>query len=264
MNHIRYVEYDARHDAGFVFDVPQGHDCWLLLLTHTPAFFRVDGILTEYPAKSAVLFAPHTPIHYRASGELYKNDWIRFDSDENYVSSLPIRNTPFPLPDADYCHNLFQLITWKNSFPGQNNERIVDQLLQLLVSELQEASRMGTGSFRLSPNYHELMNLRKAIYNSPQLSWNVSGMAQQLHLSEGYLQLLYKNAFGTSCMDDCIKARIRLAKDQLLYTDKTITSISEFCGYRNVEHFCRQFKRLTGKSPKEFRKSGKDSAAFQI
>lgn len=221
MNHIRYVEYNARHDGSFVFDVPDGHDCWLLLITHTPAFFRVDGSLREYPAKSAVLFTPRSPIYYCASGSRYENDWMRFDSDEDFVSSLPVQGVPFPLPDAEYCHNLIQLLTWKNSFPGRNNERVVEQLLQLLFSELQEASQSSADSFSQSPHYHDLMNLRKAVYNSPQLPWNVSGMAQQLHLSEGYLQVIYKNTFGISCMEDCIKARIRLAEDQLQYTTKT-------------------------------------------
>ena len=46
MNHIRYVEYDAAHMQDFVFDVPQGHDCWLLLLTRTPsAIFNPMSIL---------------------------------------------------------------------------------------------------------------------------------------------------------------------------------------------------------------------------
>lgn len=47
-------------------------------------------------------------------------------------------------------------------------------------------------------------------------------MARQLHLSEGYMQVVYKNTFGISCMDDCINARIRLAKDQLRYTGKQL------------------------------------------
>lgn len=38
MNHIRYVEYNAVHDGSFVFDVPEGHDCWLLVLTLPPPF----------------------------------------------------------------------------------------------------------------------------------------------------------------------------------------------------------------------------------
>ena len=94
MNHIRYVEYNAVHDGSFVFDVPEGHDCWLLVLTHTPALFRVDGSLQEYPAKSAILFPPFSPIYYCACGDRYENDWLRFDSDEEYVSSLPIQGIP--------------------------------------------------------------------------------------------------------------------------------------------------------------------------
>ena len=262
MNHIRYVEYNAVHDGSFIFDVPEGHDCWLLVLTHTPALFRVDGSLQEYPAKSAVLFPPFSPIYYCACGDRYENDWLRFDSDEEYVSSLPIQGIPFSLPDADYCHNLFQLLTWKNAFPGAHNERITGQLLQLLFSELQEASLKIPGS--LSSHYHELVNLRKSIYNSPQLPWSVPDMARQLHLSEGYMQVVYKNTFGISCMDDCINARIRLAKDQLRYTGKTIAAISEFCGYHNVEHFCRQFKRITGESPRSFRASAEKRSPDRI
>ena len=255
MNHIRYVEYDAAHMQDFVFDVPQGHDCWLLLLTRTPALFGTPDRLQEYPAGSAVLFAPNTPIYYRACGSRYANDWCRFDSDETAVTSFPLFGTPFPLPDAEYCHNLFQLLTWKNSFPGRDNERIIDQLLSLLFFELHEAVGKNFPQRQPHSRFQELLSLRKSVYNSPQLSWSVSLMAQQLHLSEGYMQTIYKNAFGLSCMDDCIRARIRLAKDQLLYTEKTVVSVAEFCGYRNVEHFCRQFKQCTGLSPGEFRRT---------
>lgn len=278
MNHIRYVEYDARHTQDFVFDVPQGHDCWLLVLTRTPALFSApkNGLspkdileehtallpgeptpaLREYPAGSAVLYAPGMPIHYQACGARYENDWCRFDSDEEAVLSFPLLGTPFSLADAEYCHNLFQLLTWKNSFPGRNNERIVDQLLALLFSELNEAARRYAPHRPPHSRSQDLLALRKAVYNTPQEAWSVAVMAQRLHLSEGYLQAIYKDAFGLSCMDDCIRARIRLARDQLLYTDKPVAAVAEFCGYRNVEHFCRQFKQLTGVSPSRFRQTG--------
>ncbi|MDO4292816.1 MAG: AraC family transcriptional regulator [Eubacteriales bacterium] len=254
MNHIRYIEYNACHTADFVFHVPQGHDCWLLLLTHTPALFGTPGHTEEYPAGSAVLFPPHTPIYYRACGPRYENDWCRFDSDEKAVCSFPLTGVPFALPDAEYCHNLFQLLTWKNSFPGKNNEWIEDQLFTLLLTELHEAAQKYI-PHKLPPSRsQELLSLRKEIYNNPQLPWSVSRMAQRLHVSGSHLQWIYRDAFGLSCMDDCIRARIRLAKDQLLYTEKTVSAIAEFCGYRNVEHFCRQFKQNTGQSPGSFRR----------
>lgn len=66
MNHIRYVECDASHSEDFVFDIPEGHDCWLLLLTQTPAIFLVDNEFIEYPANCAVLYKPNQKIYYQA------------------------------------------------------------------------------------------------------------------------------------------------------------------------------------------------------
>lgn len=119
MNHIRYVEYNARHDGSFVFDVPDGHDCWLLLITHTPAFFRVDGSLREYPAKSAVLFTPRSPIYYCASGSRYENDWMRFDSDEDFVSSLPVQGVPFLCRTQNTAIISFNCSPGKIPFPAE-------------------------------------------------------------------------------------------------------------------------------------------------
>ena len=80
-------------------------------------------------------------------------------------------------------------------------------------------------------------------------------MSEELHLSAGYLQALYKKLFGSSCMDDVITGRLRRAQDQLIYTTKSIQEIAESCGYNNVEHFCRQFRQYIGCTPGQFRKS---------
>lgn len=250
MNHIRYIGYSAVHPGNFIFDVPSGHDCWLLLLIHTPAFFFVNGTLREYPAKSAILFPPWHKIYYRACSGQYENDWLRFDSDETYVSTLPVQGIPFSLPDPEYCHNLFQLLTWEHTMPGADSDRTTDQLLRILFTKLLEACSCKPSV----PHFHSLLLLRKEIYNHPQSNWSVPHMAEELHMSSGYLQVLYKKIFGTSCMEDVIDGRIRLAKDQLLYTDKPIAEIAEQCGYRNLEHFCRQFKKASDLSPSAFRK----------
>ncbi|MDR9855160.1 hypothetical protein RJP21_16200 [Paenibacillus sp. VCA1] len=38
-----YVGYDAAHPGDFIYDIPDGHDFWLLILTQTPAEFWVQG-----------------------------------------------------------------------------------------------------------------------------------------------------------------------------------------------------------------------------
>jgi YesN/AraC family two-component response regulator len=56
-------------------------------------------------------------------------------------------------------------------------------------------------------------------------------------------------------VDDLIRARIDTAKTRLSTSDETVAHLSEQLGYRNVTHFCRQFKGLTGLTPMEYRHS---------
>ena len=254
MNHIRYAEYCAIHDGSFVFEVPDGHDCWLLLLTRTPALFEAEGTLKQYPANSAILYEPKHRIYYRACGEHYENDWLRFDSDDPAVTGFSLKNTPFSVSDPAYCHNIFELLNWEHSFPSEHSADLITSLICILFQKLGESLAAAESSITCIPHYHELLTLRKSIRNSPQQQWNITEMAASIHLNKGYLQTIYKQAFGISCIEDVIRSRLALAMDQLLYTDRPISEIAPLCGYNNVEHFCRQFKSLMNETPLEYRR----------
>jgi AraC-like DNA-binding protein len=249
MTHIYHVECDATHTDNFVFDIPRGHDCWLLVITKTPALFWVNNEIKEYPPHSAVLYHPHQKIYYRACAEKYINNWMRFESTEAYVTetTLPL-GVPFSLDDPEYCHKLFQLLVTEHSFNKDYKESTIDYLLRTLFNKLRE-SYFHTG---ITPRYYNLLSLRTAIYNNPGNHWTVPYMADFLHISPGYLQTIYKSTFGISCMDDVINSRIRLAKEYLLNKNHTVAEVAALCGYNNVEHFCRQFKQMTGYTPGKF------------
>ena len=249
MNEILFIGYDAKHTKDFAFDFPENKDFYLLLLITSPAEVFLDGQWQYVCANSVILFPPEQEIHYRACGEVYSNDWIRFVSDETYVTSFPLQGIPFPVSDPEYCHHLIKLLTWEAAFTSRNSEWLISDLMHALFLKLNE----NTTDILPSSHSSTILNLRKQIYNQPQRDWTVPLMAEYLHISTGYLQSLYKSSFGISCMDDVIEGRIRLAKDQLMYTDKTIAEIAEFCGYCNVEHFCRQFKQNMSVTPKQYR-----------
>lgn len=249
MPKIHYVEFDAIHSEDFVYSIPEGLDAWLLVLTQTAALFEVNGELKEYPAHSVVLYPPKHNIYYRACSPKYINDWVRFDADESYITEnvLPV-GIPFSLPDPSYCHQLFQLLTFEHTFQNDYQELSIDYLFRIFFNKLCEASQD-----KLSLQYYNLLNLRKALYNNPGHPWTVSLMAEYLHISAGYLQTIYKSTFGISCMEDVIHCRIRLAKEKLAFGPHKIAEVSALCGYANVEHFCRQFRQLTGYSPRAYR-----------
>lgn len=277
MNMIYFTGYDAVHTSDFVYDVPEGHDCYLLILTTTPALFKIDGQITEQPAYSAVLYPPHIKSWYSAAGETYGNHWVRFASDESFVTNFPKLAQPFPVSDPEYCRSLFQLLSWETShwlnisrpfhnsgtdiltdaensflenFDTHQSEQTISQLLRILFQKLHSDAL----HHETTPHDHELLMLRKHISNSPHFPWMVQDMADMLHMSTGYLQLLYKQKFGVSCMDDVIECRIRRAKDLLLYSNRSVADIAEQCGYNNTEHFCRQFRKYTGQTPGQYRK----------
>lgn len=250
MNHIRYVEYDTTHSDDFVFDMPKGHDCWLLVLTQTPAIFFVDNEYKEYPPNCAVLFKPDQKIYYRACSDKYINDWIRFDTDEAYVTTTPFPcGVPFVIHDPCYCHKLYQLLVTEHILNNSYKDISIDNLLRILFNKLLESYNYK----QVSPLYKNLNDLKKDIYLNPNKEWTVAKMADRLNISVGYLEDIYKSTFGITCMDDVINSRINLAKKYLLYDTYTIAEIVALCGYRNIEHFFRQFKKITGVTPNRFR-----------
>ena len=210
MNTIHFIGYSAVHPSDFQFEAVTAPGQYTLLLVTTPVQFLSGGQWLEYPGGTAMLYAPGQAICYRACRDTYQNDWMRFTSDDPLVTQFPLTGVPFPVSDMAYCHNLLKLLTWEASLASADSDPIISNLLQALFLRL----RRDTARRETSAHTPRLLNLHKKIYNSPHLPWNIRSMADELHLSAGYLQILYKKTFGVSCMDDVITSRIRMAREQ--------------------------------------------------
>lgn len=250
MIEILYVESAMTHDSNFVLDVPSGNE-WLLVITKTPAIFWVDDKLQQYPAHSAIFYRPQQKVYYKASGDQFINDWILFRTNEHFIVDTPLVSaTPFSVNDPAYCSKLIELLVIEHNYKYSYKESSISHLFKTLFNKLLESQQQT----KLGPHYYNLLKLRNTIYNNPSEQWTIEKMASIVLLSPGYLQTIYKKTFGHSCIDDVIYSRIQLAKEYLLYSSYSIYDIAILCGYQNVEHFCRQFKKITRKSPKQFQK----------
>lgn len=98
-----------------------------------------------------------------------------------------------------------------------------------------------------------LKELRFSILAHPEYDWTVAEMARRLYLSESYFYQLYRRCFGITPTQDLIGIRIERARTLLLH-DCTVAAAAEKCGYSSVYHFIRQFKRLVGTTPYQFKK----------
>ncbi len=83
----------------------------------------------------------------------------------------------------------------------------------------------------------------------------VEEIAQSVNLSKYYFCHIFKDALGTSVMDYVLNSRLTLAKELLISTQKSVSEIAEACGFETLSCFCHQFKRYTGVSALNYRKS---------
>lgn len=105
----------------------------------------------------------------------------------------------------------------------------------------------------LSFYYDAFKNLRKWIYQNPELNHTVQNLSKKVDLSPSYFQKLYKDIFGVACYTDVINAKITYAKALLSTSHYPIKTIASLCGYANDVHFMRLFKKITGTTPSIYR-----------
>ena len=64
----------------------------------------------------------------------------------------------------------------------------------------------------------------------------------------------FKNAFNKTIVEYLNDKKIKKAKEKIQNTNKTLTEISEDLNFESIHYFTRFFKKMTGVSPKEYRK----------
>lgn len=79
-------------------------------------------------------------------------------------------------------------------------------------------------------------------------------ISEALHVNRSYLSRYYKNKTGINLFDKVLNKRVEKAKEYLRTTEMKTYEISEAVGVEDAGYFSKMFKKITGISPKEFRK----------
>lgn len=83
---------------------------------------------------------------------------------------------------------------------------------------------------------------------------SVEQLADISHLSKSYFMNCFKKAAGISAMEYLSQLRISAACEALSFSGHKVSDIAFRCGYDNLSNFNRQFKKIAGCSPREYRK----------
>ena len=80
-------------------------------------------------------------------------------------------------------------------------------------------------------------------------------LSEELHYEYNYLSNLFSSVEGITLEQYIIRQRIEKVKELLFYDELNLSQIANRLGYSSVAHLSAQFKKVTGFTPSEMKKS---------
>lgn len=89
--------------------------------------------------------------------------------------------------------------------------------------------------------------------NNIQKQLSVEEIAREFHYSPSHYTALFKKKTGLSPIDYFIRMKIHYACQLLSQRELIIKEIADKVGYEDPYYFSRIFKKVTGKSPEQYK-----------
>ena len=124
-------------------------------------------------------------------------------------------------------------------------------LLQALRLHLAEASGASVGwLFALSDKH--IGAAITAVHDAPAHPWTLQTLAERAGMSRSTFALRFKERVGESPMEYLTRWRMLLAGDRLMNSSDPVSLIARSLGYESESAFSTAFKRVMGRSPRQY------------
>lgn len=132
----------------------------------------------------------------------------------------------------------------------QNQEEIMDYLLRTFCLTLEQVIRLKQRTKGTDIAYQ----LRQYIEHHAHEPLSLEQISASVGLSVSRCSYLFKAAFGQSLFAYCIDVRLKLAQQQVLYSNLALEQVADKTGFQSYPHFCRVFRQRFGHPPGEYRR----------
>lgn len=244
-------------------DRPQGYpNCQLTLCREGSGIFTDEkGQTHKIERGDLFFFAGNVPQSYKAVSDVWMVSYIVFNGTavNNILDFFGlgksfvvkgISETEFNTINM-YFNKIFELLF---STIDTKTARCSGLLYTLFiyVSEMVRDVTVDNSDI-LSTKFAPVVNY---IYRHTGEDISLTQLEEVMGVTESRLTHLFKRVYNISPMQAVRKLKINYAKNLLkIYPNKRVREIAEECGFSSTEYFVTVFKRETGMSPTEFRKT---------
>lgn len=142
-------------------------------------------------------------------------------------------------------------VALRESDLGQADLQRIDTILEPLGFERID-DRKGRMVDQIKNKVIEMIHDPKA--EARKMNWS-AWLADELHYDYNYLSNLFSSLEGITLEQYVIRQKIERAKELLFYDELNLSQIANELGYSSVAHLSAQFKKVTGLTPSELKKS---------
>ena len=206
----------------------------------------VDGKKYTVTEGQMVMFLPNRPQEY----SFYKKDkseslWIHFTGTgcEKYLSELELcERDVFDVGKSTELMSAVDAMVRTKALGGEENDRLCDGYLYLVLSLMARASKYGTDRAK---RFSEVAGVADFMSRNYKDTLSVSEYAGMCHLSKSRFEHVFKEYTGTTPLGYIFRLRIKAAMNLLETTELRVSQIAEEVGFTDANYFTRVFKKHT-------------------
>jgi AraC family transcriptional regulator of arabinose operon len=237
-----------------------GHDL-LLGVNGTATVQLRNSTFTVEPASLAWIDCHHLDARWPCRREPWEIYWMHIDSmhADAMAGTLNVTSNPiFKLDDIAPAMRLFRTILGilrdrPVAMDAELHAAVTSLLVLVFQARQSAAATEGSRSGEARAG-RKLTGVLDAMRREYARRWRVPELAQLMGLSVQQFFRRFGQATGSSPMDWLRRERINHAKRLLAGTRDHISRIAEKVGYADPHYFSRDFKKLVGVAPREYRR----------
>lgn len=174
--------------------------------------------------------------------------YLKFEADGALAARLTQACGYFRAVHTDKIKTLFKKLILSN----ENDMMYYSYLFELLSYILGDAE---LPEFHGETTYQTISRAKRFIEQSLADGISLGDIAAHVNLSQSYFHTVFTAAVGCSPHEYLVKCRIDEAKKMLWDSENQMKEIAVSCGFGCQQYFNKVFKRQTGMTPLEYKKS---------